>query len=280
MLGFSTLMRNETSPARGFLVKTLLQYWLSVSSLLSSIINPFDTYRRFQGCSLVAVTVMMLFEGPARVLICFKTVSWKSAWSFWLFHLFLRALQWLFFSFYGIFLHSLKCLISKSWWWSHGEGNWFWFSIAFSCHSWEPPDIIPTACPCCSHSSHQDKVGGSPQVSAWWWERQAVLPKEAWVVHPWALLQLVAVVSCSGVPFTHLWVHCAQNSILLWGAMGSAREKNDFALAFLQPGGNSRALSEPRVYRTDPSLPQVFLQEHSVQPGGNCCREEQHWGSA
>lgn len=75
MLGFSTLMRNETSPARGFLVKTLLQYWLSVSSLLSSIINPFDTYRRFQGCSLVAVTVMMLFEGPARVLICFKTVS-------------------------------------------------------------------------------------------------------------------------------------------------------------------------------------------------------------
>lgn len=44
--------------------------------------------------------------------------------------------------------------------------------------------------------------------------------------------------------------HCAQNSDLPRGAMGSAREKNEFSLAFLQPGGNAKALSEPKICRT------------------------------
>lgn len=126
--------------------------------------------------------------------------------------------------------------------------TWFWFSIFFSCHSWEPPHTIPMTCHCHPHSSQQDMVGGSPQVSAWWWERQAVLPKEVWVVHLWSFCSLQA---CPGVPFTCLWHHCAQNSDLPWDAVDSAREQNEFSLAFLQPGGNSKALSEPRVYRTE-----------------------------
>lgn len=57
--------------------------------------------------------------------------------------------------------------------------------------------------------------------------------------------------ACPGLPFTCLWRHCAQNSNLPWDAVDSAREQNEFSLAFLQSGGKSKALSEPRVYRTE-----------------------------
>lgn len=111
------------------------------------------------------------------------------------------------------FLHSLKCLISKSWWWSHGKGNLILVQHCFLLSQRRTP----------TRNSHNLTLSSSffpPGQGGW---------------------------------FTpgHLWGHCAQNSILPWGGMGSAREKNGFPLAFLQPGGNSRALSEPRVYRTE-----------------------------
>lgn len=116
MLGFSTQIRNLKSLAREVLVKTPLQCWLSVGSFLLSRINPVDSYRRFQGCSLVAATVMMLFEGPARVCICFSKSFLKISMILLIISLIFKGFaEWVFFSFCGIFfLHSLKCLTSKS----------------------------------------------------------------------------------------------------------------------------------------------------------------------
>lgn len=128
--------------------------------------------------------------------------------------------------------------------------KWDFGSAFLSSVTAENPHI-PMTCHCGLHCSQQSMVGGSPQVSAWWWERHTVPPKEAWVVHLWTLLQLIVAVSLSGLPFTCLWGHCNQNNDLPWGAMSSAREKNEFSLAFLHPGGNSKATSEPRVYRTE-----------------------------
>lgn len=79
--------------------------------------------------------------------------------------------------------HPLNHFISKTWR-AMGKKTWFWFHIAFCCHSWGPPHLIPRICHCRLHSSQQDKVGSSPRISTWWWKTQAVLPRGAWVVHP------------------------------------------------------------------------------------------------
>lgn len=68
---------------------------------------------------------MMLFEGPARVCICFSKSFLKISMILLIISLIFKGFaEWVFFSFCGIFfLHSLKCLTSKSCWWYHGKGN-------------------------------------------------------------------------------------------------------------------------------------------------------------
>lgn len=151
--------------------------------------------------------------------------------------------------------------------------TWFWFSISFSRHSWEPPHIIPMTCLCRPHSSQQDDGWFTPSQCLMM--RKAGCPSQRSMgcppVSPPAAYRLVLECLLPAFGITVL------KTVTFHGMQWTQPESkmSSLWLSFNQEGTQRPYPNQEFIgQRPDPPLP----QKHSLQPAGKCCREEQHWG--